>query len=45
MSCIFMGRKKLNTEKNHICGIAAVPENLILFFFSVRRGGGVVLKY
>ena len=32
MSCIFMGRKELTTENNHICKTfwtdAAVPENL-----------------
>ena len=37
MSRIFVGRKKLTTEKNHICGTfwtdAAVSENLIFFFF------------
>ena len=37
MSRIFVGRKKLTTEKNHICRTfridAAVPENLIPFFF------------
>ena len=37
MSRIFVGQKKLHTEKNHICGTfwtdVAVPKHLKLFFF------------
>ena len=37
VSCIFLSRKKLTTEKNHICGTfwtdGAVLENLTLFFW------------
>ena len=36
VSCIFVGQKKLITEKNHICRKdVLVPENLILFFFGL----------
>ena len=37
VSCIFMSRKKITTEKNHICGTfwtdEVVPEKNLFFFF------------
>ena len=45
MSRIFVGRKKLTTEKNPICGTfltdAAVSENLIHFGGGGGGGGGL----
>ena len=40
VSHFFVGRKKLTTEKNHICGTfwtdAVVPKDLILFSFFIE---------
>ena len=49
VSRIFVGRKKLTSEKYYICRTfwtdVAVPENLIPFFFLALRDDWLLIEY